>query len=453
MSALFQFKGEPSRLDLIHNTLKNLEQNLSADALFKILNKKTTDKKQLHELGYVYYTSYYGKKELPKFEPLPQPKLNLLELYRPTPPKPPKPMPTFTQMTEHAAPAHGVCDIQYLNDFKMTPEQMTETLRNIHPFEMMSSYYHNENVCDDDFRASLLKVEREVTSYFEERDNTLNQLLSGLKKCICLRALSNNAYHYAHRAIAQLSAYPDMQELLKFYVMSDLIHEWNNQKYESHLHMIVKYNELTQFVQSVLSVPQTFLSADDFEFDSIEILFGRLVFWVWDNLYQIARMFVWSDFPSFADDRVREAFKINHLKRLQSMKISAEQLRLARTIQVNDFLHNLQIHYHDPDLKSVLDRGIHHLSEVIKNMNQGKVRLNESTYTDLHAMFKLTYDKLIEFLTTNVLPPHVEIMYVDEVIQIMEKIDEINIMKKMKKYGGSKKNKMIRRRTKKTTKG
>ena len=164
-------------------------------------------------------------------------------------------------------------------------------------------------------------------------------------------------------------------------------------------------------------------------------------------------MFVWSDFPSFADDRVREAFKINHLKRLQSMKISAEQLRLARTIQVNDFLHNLQIHYHDPDLKSVLDRGIHHLSEVIKNMNQGKVRLNESTYTDLHAMFKLTYDKLIEFLTTNVLPPHVEIMYVDEVIQIMEKIDEINIMKKMKKNGGSKKNKMIRRRTKKNTKG
>lgn len=60
--SVFQFKGEPSRLDIIHDTLKNLDQNLSADALFKILNTKTTDKKQLHELGYVYYTSYYGKK-------------------------------------------------------------------------------------------------------------------------------------------------------------------------------------------------------------------------------------------------------------------------------------------------------------------------------------------------------------------------------------------------------
>lgn len=352
-------------------------------------------------------------------------------------------------MTEHAEPAHGSCDIEYLNGFKMTPEQLTEALRNIHPFEMMSSYYHNKNVCDDDFRASLLKVEREVTSYFEERDNTLNQLLSGLKKCICLRALSNNAYYYAHTAIEQLSAYPDMQELLKFYVMSDLIHAWNEQKYESHLHMIVKYNELTQLVERVLRVPQTFLSADDFEFDSIEILFGRLVFWVWDNLYENARMFEWSDFPSFANDRVRKAFK----KRLQSMKISAEQLRLARTIQVNEFLHDLQRNYFNRDLKSVLDRGIHHLSEVIKNMNQGKTRLNESTYTDLHKMFEITYEKLIEFLSTNDLPPDVETKYVDAVIQIMEKIDEINIMKKMKKNGGSKKNKMIRRRTKKNTKG
>lgn len=87
--SVFQFKGKPSRLDIIHDTLKNLDQNLSADALFKILNTKTTDKKQLHELGYVYYTSYYGKKKLPKFEPLPRPKTtSLLELYRQTPSPP-----------------------------------------------------------------------------------------------------------------------------------------------------------------------------------------------------------------------------------------------------------------------------------------------------------------------------------------------------------------------------
>lgn len=450
MSALFQFKGEPSRLDIIHNTLKNLARNLSADALFKILNKKTTDKKQLHELGYVYYTSYYLK-----FEPLLTPSSSsLLAAYSRSIQSPIKPMPTFTQMTDHAAPAHGSCDIQYLNGFKMTPEQFTQALRNIHPFEMMSSYYHNENVCDDDFELSLSKVQREVTAYFENHANTLNQLFSGLKKCICLRALSNNSYYYAHRAIDQLSAYPDMQELLKFYVMSDLIHEWNNEKYESHLHMIAKYHELTQFVQRVLTVPQTFLSADDFKFKSIHILFKRLMFEVWDDLYKSNRTFAWSDFPNFANDPVRNEFKIKHLDRLQSMKISAARLLLARTSQVNEFLHDLQKNYLNPNLKSVLDRGIHHLNEVIKNMNEGKATLNESTYTDLHRMFEMTYEKLITFLSTPKLSPDVKIKYIEEVIKIMEKIDEINVifMKKMKS-GGSKKNKMVRRRTKKNIKG
>ena len=357
----FTFHGQPTRLDMIHNTLAPLKPNLVAKDLYKILEKNIKD--NLFELGYAYYTVYYHRQPI-KFT---RPKSSsVLDVYLFT--EPTEPIPTFVQMTDHSTPAHEAC--KYDDNFDMNPEQFITALRNIHPFEIMGNYYHNPNICDVDFSSFLTNLSNALGSYFNDTNvSILRNFLSGIKKCICLRVLSINAYYYGHHAIAQLSHDPAMEQLLRFYVISNLIHEWSIEKYESHLFMIRKYNELNLFIESVLSVAPTILSDNDFRFDSIQLIIGKMRFRVIDTLYNESRTFALSDFPEFTNDPRRQAYK----ERLKSIHKSSIKLRVKRMNQVNELLHDLQSHYQDTE-EDIVKRGIHHLKLILKNLNENLLK-------------------------------------------------------------------------------
>lgn len=236
--------------------LKSLAPNLEPRALLEI----RTGGQDINTLGHAYYTHYYGR----TFEPMPlPPSSSLLQLY--TPALPAARANNVVNQTDPTVYAASVCD-DILPHIIIPARLFCQAIRNVNPHELKNEYYHHRTICNSRFDAYLEMVNARLRDYFSA-GRTLDDVLNGIKKCLCLRILSNNMYYYREHP-DELD--PAIQRLMQFYTLTNFLHDSSQEVFDSHLHMILNYKQLKEVVEELVNPEfKGVLDASKFRFHSI----------------------------------------------------------------------------------------------------------------------------------------------------------------------------------------
>jgi hypothetical protein len=95
-------------------------------------------------------------------------------------------------------------------------------------------------------------VNARLQEYFSANRN-LDDVLSGIKKCLCLRMLSNNMYYYRDNPADLAGLDPAIAKLMQFYTLTDFLHESSREAFGKHVHMIRKYKQLQNVIEELIS--------------------------------------------------------------------------------------------------------------------------------------------------------------------------------------------------------
>ena len=300
----FVFHGELSVSEHsaeIYSVISQLpSSNLKPDELLRELKKLRVPLGiDFNDLGHAYYSHYWHVQKKPsvalKINIKPNQIREAVEVPKPT-----------AYDSEHD---DRICNLDYEPNYLMGPSNFVKALRAISPREIMGQYYHNPLICGGDFDDFIDHVNETLKTYFITPDyavgHEMNRLLSGIIKCICLRVLSSSSYYYAYKSNHEINDIA-MKHLLEFYKMTDLIHAWNEQSFNGHLHMISKYNTLKHFIDKVLDldhVGTTFMSDHYFTFEQITHNLELVLF---DNLYEEPAYVLCESFPHCITDLKRQ---------------------------------------------------------------------------------------------------------------------------------------------------
>jgi hypothetical protein len=350
--------------DRVAAVLENLENNLEPAALLARFDAHTmVSKGDLDDntLGHAYYTVYYGHVK-PAHSPIsarPSRK-TLIELYAPRKTKPSPTSLSVVEQTNPAVYASYVCDEILQYNHVVPPPVFCRAIRNVHPHELKNDYYHRDEICGATFEEHLAMVNRRLNEYFLfNRD--LDDVLSGIKKCLCLRMLSSNMYHYRDKP-AGLD--PAIAKLMQFYTLTDFLHASSPDAYHNHLHMIRKYNALKIFIDKLVALGPSFLSTHYFIFDEIT---HNLDLGLFDRLYDESAYFPCADFPQC----------ITELKRT----ISAENIDVLFSMPIHSLSH-----------KQIVDNGLILLQFLENRIKQDNALALDTTADDYvaHEVFQIT---------------------------------------------------------------
>ena len=232
------------------------------------LHHKGTDN---DTLGHVYYTRFYGnpKTVAPVATPSSSSLLSLYTTKHTTTKQSAKSAPSavnvdVVQLTHPTVYVASICDEvnSYVMRGGIIPAQVfCQVIRYIHPHEIRGTYYHNTEICGGTFNSRdvatksepyLTMVNIRLREYFSS-GRSLDDVLIGMKKCLCLRMLSNNMYYYRDHPDA---LYPAIQRLMQFYTLSGFLHLSSQEVFDSHYNMILKYNQLMSLVKEVCIKPE-----------------------------------------------------------------------------------------------------------------------------------------------------------------------------------------------------
>ena len=202
-------------------------------------------------LGHAYYTRFYGKpKTVAQMEK--PPSSSLLSMYTTKQSAPSSVNVGVVQLTPPTVYVASICDEvnSYVMRGGIIPAQVfCRVIRDIHPHELRGTYYHDTEICGDSFENYLIMVNIRLREYFSS-GRSLDDVLSGMKKCLCLRMISRNIYYYRDHP-AEL-ADPAIQRLMHFYTLTNFIHASSQEVFNSHYPMILKYNQLMGLVEEFI---------------------------------------------------------------------------------------------------------------------------------------------------------------------------------------------------------
>ena len=231
--------------------LAKLPTNLEPDALLRAINKPTMGSKgdlDNDTLGHAYYTLYYDlDKPLSSVRPA---DTSLLGLYSAATSA--TAAINVVKQTDPAVYVASVCDAILPHTSMIIPAQLfCQVIRNINPHELKNDYYHLPNICGYQFDEYLKIVNARLQEYFTA-NRSLDDVLSGIKKCLCLRMLSNNMYYYRDHP-AGLDIDPAIQKLMQFYTYTDFLHVSSQEAFSNHAHMVRKYKQLQHVIEELIS--------------------------------------------------------------------------------------------------------------------------------------------------------------------------------------------------------
>ena len=377
----------------VASILAKLPNNLEPDALLVAFSKvgMSSLKGDLDDdtLGHAYYTLYYGLVKPTSASVLPESK-SLLKLYGRTSAAATATAAaaaaaeaiTVVKQTDPAVYVESVCDA-ILPHMIIPMPLFCQVIRNVHPHELKNVYYHDPNICGYPFNAYLEMVNARLQEYFTA-NRVLDDVLSGIKKCLCLRILSNNMYHYRDNP-AGLD--PAIQKLMQFYTLTDFLHPSSQEVFDSHVHMIQKYKQLKELIEEFMKPEfKRFLSVTNYTFVAIRKVE-----------------------PGEVDVKIRDAHGALHqlpqtLPRLQAFVKSHNISVPPRMSSSGDMVHKVQSHLHSdhPSYPSyfsnprlAFDEGIRFMQLLTTLLDKRELTLDDRTYNDLFKIYELTLEALL----------------------------------------------------------
>jgi hypothetical protein len=354
--------------DRVALVLENLPNDLEPAALFNKLSTKSEMEKAM--LGHAYYTVYYGY-EMPAHSPLARPSsTRLSELYAPRKPKPKPKSLRVVERTDPAVYASDVCDAILQYDGVIPPDVFCQAIRNVHPHELKNDYYHRAEICGATFEEHLAMVNRRLHEYFSANRN-LDDVLSGIKKCLCLRMLSSNMYYYRNNP-ARLD--PAIAKLMQFYTLTDFLHESSQEAFGAHLHMIRKYKQLNELIEELIKPEfKRFLRITKCRFDEIVRVEPE------DFVVRIRDV---------SSDVVHE---LPHTLPILQAFVSSRIRPMPPRMSSNDMVHKVQSHFLLP--RTAFDEGIRFMKVLMYRLENRELTLAD-TYDDLFKIYERTVDAL-----------------------------------------------------------
>ena len=388
----------------VASILARLPNNLEPDALLRAINEPTMVSKgdlDNNTLGHAYYTLYHGL-DRPRSSVTPA-SISLLKLYGVNPSAAAEKAAALNvvKQTNPAVYASDVCDAILQYNGVIPPDVFCQAIRNVHPRELKNVYYHLNEICGATFEEHLTMVNRRLNQYFLFNLN-LDDVLSGIKKCLCLRMLSSNMYYYRDNP-ARLD--PAIAKLMQFYTLTDFLHASSREAFNAHLHMIGKYNALKRFIDKVLGLGPSFMSTHYFIFDEIT---HNLDLGLFDRLYDEPAYFPCADFPQC----------ITELKR----NISAENIDVLFSMPIHSLSH-----------KQIVDNGLILLQFLENRIKQDNALALDTTADDYvaHEVFQIT-GEAIDQLPVHT-HPHEYTLFAKFYKKLLDKIRISIPLKKKKK--------------------
>jgi hypothetical protein len=349
-----------------------LPNDLEPDALLSRINVPTMRSKgdlDNDTLGHAYYTLYYGL-ERPRSSVKPV-DISLLKLYQQNSAAEATSATAAINVVKQTDPAvyvASVCDAILPYTLRIIPAPLfCQVIQNVHPHELKNDYYHNQTICGSRFDEYLEMVNARLQEYFTA-NRVLDDVLSGIKKCLCLRILSNNMYHYRDNP-AGLD--PAIQKLMRFYTRTDFLHVSSQERFDSHAHMVRKYHALKRFIDKVLELGPSFMSNHYFTFGEIT---HNLDLGLFDRLYDEPAYFSCANFPQCITD-------------------------LKRNISADDILFSMQLHSGAVSYEKNVENGLILLQFLVNRIKQDNALSLNTTddYDVAHEVFQMT-GQSIEYL-------------------------------------------------------
>jgi hypothetical protein len=385
--------------NMVASVLAKLSNNLEPAALLLALN---SNKGNLDNdtLCHAYYTVYYGR-EKPKSSVLPSTS-SLMGLYgrSDTPSLPP---PVVVQ-TDPAVYASDVCDVVLQYNDVVPQHVFRHAIRNVHPHELKNDYYHRDEICGFPFDAYLGMVNARLHAYFSSNRN-LDDVLSGIKKCLCLRMLSNNMYHYRDHP-AGLVLDPAIVKLMQFYTLTGFLHPSSEEAFGKHAHMIRKYKQLQKIIEELTS-PNSKKHAKARPIDSISI--------------------VTVEPAHFEIEIGGHKYRLTQVQDLQAF-IQPPRSRfipvVAPRMSGKEMIHKMDEYMHPSAARLAFDEGIRFMTVLMTRLDTEKNKLHPrelyELIRELGKLYEITLEQFIELMKTRA-----NTLADDETIfRMMEKMDE-----------------------------
>jgi len=357
--------------DRVAAVLAKLANDLEPAALLAILNASTKGGMDEDTLGHAYYTVYYGY-EKPPFSPLARPSTSLLASYAQKPKPKPKSL-RVVEQTDPAVYASDVCDAILQYDGVIPPHVFCQAIRNVHPHELKNDYYHLNEICGYPFDTYLGMVNARLHEYFSA-NRRLDDVLSGIKKCLCLRILSNNMYYYRDNPAGLAGLDPAIAKLMQFYTLTGFLHPSLPDAYRKHAHMIRKYKQLKELIDEFMKPEfKRFLSLTQCRFDEVvRVEPGDFVVRIRD----------------VSSDVVHE---LPHTLPILQAFVSSRNRPMPPRMSSNDMVHKVQSNFLFP--RTAFDEGIRFMKVLMDRLENRELTLAD-TYDDLFKIYELTTEAL-----------------------------------------------------------
>lgn len=389
----------------------NLEPAALLERLTQLHHKGNTDN---DTLGHAYYTRFYGKQKT--FAPVATPpSSSLVSMYSKSSAKsaPSAVNVDVVQLTPPTVYVASICDEvnpYVLRNGILPARVFCQAIRDIHPHELKNDYYHLQEICGYPFdrrdaategESYLTMVNRRLHDYFSS-GRSLDDVLSGMKKCLCLRMLSNNMYYYRDHPDA---LYPVIQKLIHFYTLTGLLHSSTQAVFDSHYHMILKYKTLMDLIEEFIKPEFTqFLAVTQCSFD------------------EIARVDPGNFVVSIRDDRGTLHILPHTFPMLQAF-VSSRNRPIPPQLSSTDMIRKMDEYMHPSNPRLAFDEGIRFMTVLIKRLDTEK---NPDELPELiralGKLYELTLEPFMVLIENEMNTPHDD-ETIFRMMQIMDKYD------------------------------
>lgn len=362
--------------------LKSFASNLEPDELLRSLNSSLVKgDMDNNTLGHAYYTLYYGR--VKTFAPVSRPtSSSLFGLYSASVASTASTSAiNVVKQTDPDVYVSSVCDAILPHHIIPAP-LFCQAIRNINPHEFKNDYYHLPNICGFPFDAYLEMVNARLHDYFS-LNRSLDDVLSGIKKCLCLRILSNNMYYYRDHTTGLDTA---IQRLMRFYTLTDFLHASSQEVFDSHVHMIQKYKQLKELIEEFIK-PE----------------FKRFLRAIQCGFHEVTRVEPGEFVVVIRDDSGTMHELPRTLPLLQAF-VASRNRPVPPRMSSSDMVHKVQSHlYSDhPSYPSyfsnprlAFDEGIRFMQLLTTRLYKGELTLDDRTYNDLFKIYELTLEALL----------------------------------------------------------
>jgi hypothetical protein len=392
------------RSDQVAAVLERLSPKLEPHELLSSLNA-TFGKGDMDNdtLGHAYYTLYFGR--VKTFAPLVRPEsISLFGLYHAaaiSAKSAKQPSLNVVKKTEPAVYVSSVCDaiLRLPHDTRVIPIPVfCQAIRNVHPHEIKNDYYHLQEICGLPFDAYLVMVNARLSAYFSD-NHILDDVLSGIKKCLCLRMLSNSMYHYRDHPEG-LVLDPAIVKLIEFYTLTGFLHPSSEEAFRKHWHMILKYKQLQNVIEELIS-PNFKKHARSHKIGFISIVTVE---------------------PAYFEIAIGgHKYRFNQVQDLQAFIHARFGPVVVPRMSSNDMVHKVQSYFSNPRLR--FDEGIRFMRLLTTRLDKGELTLDDNTYNDLYQIYELTIDALRSLHELRRQRAHDDEVF----FTMMQKMDEYNL--------------------------